>query len=87
MRGIEHILFFFISREKILCVYDFINFLFWKKKGFENRLFETRPVPCKMDIEGRSKPESTLESGSTKYRKSRGVVTFVTNCDKTVTKV
>jgi hypothetical protein len=22
--------------------YDFINFLFWKKKGFENRLFETR---------------------------------------------
>ncbi len=36
--------------------------------------------------EGRSKPESTLESGSTKYRKSRGVVTFVTNCDKTVTK-
>ena len=31
MRGIEHILFFFYSREKILCVYDFIHFLFWKK--------------------------------------------------------
>ena len=39
----EHVLFsFFYSREKILCVDDFITLLFVIKKGFENTLFGIR---------------------------------------------
>ena len=41
----EHVLFsFFYSREKILCVDDFITLLFVEKKGFENTLFGIREV-------------------------------------------
>ena len=41
----EHVLFsFFYSREKILCVDDFITLLFVIKKGFENTLFGIREV-------------------------------------------
>jgi hypothetical protein len=42
MRTLELVLFFFYSREKILCVVSLLYFLFWEKKGFENRVFEIR---------------------------------------------
>ena len=44
MRGLEHVLISFYSREKILCVYDGMTKGGRKKKGFENRVFEIRAV-------------------------------------------
>ncbi len=39
---VEHVLFFFISREKILCEYDDYDYYEVEKKRFENTLFEIR---------------------------------------------